>query len=120
MLQLRIDLSNIRYVRELPVRIKTNEIKNMYNVLLPVLGSLDGTAGFAVHFAVHTTLADGCVSTDPALLSPIELSHVQPSKVKPVRVSPVPAAKELDAPALRPVMDAGNVPLPPPKSYDNE
>ena len=116
MLQLRIDLSNIRYLRELPVRIKTNEIKNMYNVLLPVLGS----SPFAVHFAVHTTLADGCVSTDPALLSPIELSHVQPSKVKPVRVSPVPAAKELDAPALRPVMDAGNVPLPPPKSYDNE
>ena len=46
----------------------------------------------AVHWAVHTTFAAGCVAVVPAALAPIELSQFQPVNVNPVFVSPVPDA----------------------------
>ena len=69
----------------------------------------------AVHFAVQTTFAAGCVAVDPAALAPIELSQFHPVNVNPVLLKPVPSASTVVSPWLRLVTVVGVVPVPPPR-----
>ena len=84
--------------------------------LIPVVGRGLRVAVTAVHWAVHTTFAAGCVAVVPAALLPIELSQFQPVNVNPVFVIPVPFAMVVASPLLRPVTVVGVVPVPPPRS----
>ena len=75
-----------------------------------------GAATTAVHCAVHTTFAAGCVAVVPAALAPIELSQFQPVNVNPVFVNPVSSTRVVVSPWLRSVSVVGVVPVPPPRS----